>query len=78
LNGCAVPGAVVVLGGTEKVRDPREPELPPPPIRASADDIAIARGTASETTTAIARTIPRVRCEKFMSFSSIPSMGKRP
>src|SRR6266852_1278416 len=61
LNGWAVLGAVVVLGGAEKVRDPREPELPPPPIRASADEIAIARGTASETTTAIARTIPRVR-----------------
>src|SRR5205807_2381528 len=78
LNGCAVPGAVVVLGGAEKVRDPREPELLPPPMRASADEIAIASGTASETTTAIARTIPRVRCEKFMSFSSIPAMGKRP
>jgi hypothetical protein len=34
--GCAAPGAVVVLGGAEKVRDPREPELPPPPTRASA------------------------------------------
>ena len=44
--GCAAPGAVVVLGGAEKVRDPREPELPPPPTRASAAEIAIARGTA--------------------------------
>ena len=76
--GCAALGAVVVLGGAEKVRDPREPELPPPPTRASAAEIAIAKGTANERTTAIARTIPRVRCVKFMSFSSIPGMGKRP
>src|SRR3954467_14788570 len=62
LNGCAVPGAVDVLGGAEKVRPPREPELEPPPTRASADEIAIARGTANATITAIARTIPRVRC----------------
>ena len=27
LNGCAVLGAVDVLGGAEKVRDPRDPEL---------------------------------------------------
>src|SRR5712672_4845709 len=40
LNGCAVLGAVEVLGGAENVRAPREPELMPPPIRASADDIA--------------------------------------
>ena len=75
--GAAVPGAVVVEGGAEKVRDPREPELPPPPIRASADEIAITSGTASDRTTAMARTIPRI-CVKFMSVSSIPGMGKRP
>ena len=34
--GCVVPGAVVVDGGAEKVREPRDPELPPPPMRASA------------------------------------------
>src|SRR6476620_6997405 len=39
--GCAEPGAVVVLGGAEKVRDPRGPELPPPPTRASAAEIAM-------------------------------------
>ena len=78
LNGCAVPGAVVVLGGAEKVRDPREPEPKPPPTRASAAEIAITRGTASDRTTAIARTIPRVRCEKLMFVSSVPGMGKRP
>ncbi len=27
LNGCALPGAVDVLGGAENVRAPREPEL---------------------------------------------------
>ena len=40
LNGCAMLGAVEVLGGAENVRAPREPELKPPPIRASADEIA--------------------------------------
>ena len=54
LNGCAVPGAVEVLGGAEKVREPREPEPKPPPTRASADEIAITVGSASDKTTAIA------------------------
>jgi hypothetical protein len=54
LNGCAVPGAVDVLGGAENVRAPREPELRPPPIRASADEIVSIMGTASDKTTAIA------------------------
>ena len=44
LIGCAVPGAVDVVGGAEKVREPREPELQPPPTRASADEIAITSG----------------------------------
>jgi hypothetical protein len=67
LKGCAVPGAVEVLGGAENVRAPREPELPPPPIRASAADIASIKGSASDNTTAIALTMPRARCENFMS-----------
>jgi hypothetical protein len=54
LNGCAVLGAVDVLGGAENVRAPREPELMPPPTRASAGEIADARGTASASKTAIA------------------------
>ena len=41
------PAPSVVLGGAEKVRDPREPELPPPPTRASAAEIAIADGSAT-------------------------------
>ena len=32
LNGCAAPGAVEVDGGAEKLLEPREPELEPPPI----------------------------------------------
>ncbi len=48
LNGCAVPGAVEVLGGAENVRAPREPELMPPPIRASADETASINGSASD------------------------------
>jgi hypothetical protein len=70
LNGCAAPGAVEVEGGAEKVRVPREPELPPPPTRASAAEIAIIVGTASDKTTAMAWTMPRVRCVNFMCFSS--------
>ncbi len=54
LNGCAVPGAVDVLGGAEKVRAPREPELKPPPTRASADGAANISGSANDKTTAIA------------------------
>jgi hypothetical protein len=54
LNGCAVPGAVDVLGGAVKVRDPREPELSPPPTRASADETASIKGNASAKTRAIA------------------------
>jgi hypothetical protein len=77
LNGCAVPGAVEVLGGAENVRPPREPELPPPPTRASAAEIAIIRGNANDKTTAIAWTMPRVRCVNFMSLSSFPGRGKR-
>jgi len=34
--GCAVFGAVVVEGGAALVREPRDPELLPPPTRASA------------------------------------------
>jgi hypothetical protein len=54
LNGCAVRGAVDVLGGAEKVRVPRDPELKPPPTRASAGGTAEIKGKASDKTTAIA------------------------
>jgi hypothetical protein len=77
LNGCAVPGAVEVLGGAENVRPPREPELMPPPALASADEIASIVGTANDKTTAIAWIRPRVRCVIFMSVSSVPGTGKR-
>jgi hypothetical protein len=66
--GCAVPGEVDVLGGAENVRVPREPELRPPPTRASADEIANINGNASDKTTAIVWTMPRARCVSFMSF----------
>jgi hypothetical protein len=78
LNGWAVLGAVDVLGGAAKVRDPRDPELIPPPTRASAAETAIASGSATDRTTAIARTIPRVRCVKFIFVSlNSPAWGKR-
>jgi hypothetical protein len=54
LKGCVVPGAVDVLGGAENDRPPREPELKPPPTRASAVDIASTAGTANDRITAIA------------------------
>src|SRR5258707_3356576 len=50
LNGCAVLGAVDVLGGAENVRAPREPELMPPPIRASAGETAAISGNANDKT----------------------------
>ena len=77
LNGCAAFGAVEVLGGAEKVRDPREPELPPPPIRASAAETASITGTANDRTMAIVLTMPRIRCVKFMVVPSFPGRGKR-
>jgi hypothetical protein len=78
LNGCAIPGAVEVLGGAENVRAPREPELTPPPILASADDIASINGNASDKTTAIAWTMPRARCVNFMTISlKVPGRGQR-
>ena len=78
LNGCALPGAVDVLGGGEKVRVPREPELKPPPTRASADDTAATSGTASAKVTAIAWTMPRARCVNFMTVSLNPRQGEAP
>src|SRR5580704_17593303 len=66
LNGCAVFGAVDVLGGIEKVRDPREPELKPPPTRASAGERAESVGSASDRTTAMAWTNLRPLKVKFM------------
>jgi hypothetical protein len=67
LNGCAAFGAVEVEGGGEKVRDPREPELEPPPIRASADEATTTSGMASDKVTASACTKPKARCLKFMA-----------
>jgi hypothetical protein len=54
LNGCAADGAVDVLGGAENVRVPREPELKPPPTRASAGEAASITGNASDKTMATA------------------------
>jgi hypothetical protein len=64
--GCAADGAVDVLGGAVKVLVPRDPELPPPPMRASADDMAIITGNANDRATAIALKKPRVRWVNFM------------
>src|SRR6266481_1117419 len=78
LNGCAVLGAVEVLGGAENVRAPREPELMPPPTRASADEMVSINGSASDKTTAIALTMPRVCCVNFMSLFLSPRQGDAP
>jgi hypothetical protein len=78
LNGWADPGAVEVLGGAEKLRVPRDPELMPPPMRASADDdIANASGMANDNITASAPTMPRVRCKNLIWFPQFPGRGKR-
>jgi hypothetical protein len=78
LNGCAALGAVDVLGGAENVRVPRDPELNPPPIRASAGEAADINGSASDKTTARALIMARPRWVNLMAFSSIPGRGKRP
>src|SRR3974390_106723 len=75
LKGCAVPGAVEVEGGGEKVRVPRDPELKPPPTRASADETVPASGTASARVTVIAWTIARARWVNFMLVSLISPAG---
>ena len=54
MNGEAVLGAVDVLGGAEKLREPRDPELMPPPTRASAGVTADINGRAKASAMAIA------------------------
>ena len=46
-KGEAVPGMVRVDGGADQLREPREPKLPPPPMRASAMAGANASSAAS-------------------------------
>jgi hypothetical protein len=67
LKGWAAFGAVEVDGGAENVLVPREPELEPPPMRASADEAMTTSGIASDKTTASACTKPKARCLKFMA-----------
>jgi len=57
--GEAAPGAVLVLGGALQVRDPRDPKLPRPPIRASAAEPA-------KINTAARAIIARLRPEVFV------------
>jgi hypothetical protein len=75
LNGCAVLGAVDVLGGAENVRAPREPELMPPPIRASAGETAAISGNANDKTTAMAWNMPRAACVNLMFIPQSPAGG---
>src|SRR5262249_19749825 len=67
-----------VDGGAEKVRPPREPELNPPPTRASAEVTAITAGSANAITTATAFTSPCIRCEKVMLVPQNPRQGEAP
>ena len=78
LNGCAAFGAVEVGGGAENVRAPREPELTPPPIRASADETASINGNASAKTMAMAWTMPRAAWVNFMFRFPGPRHGEAP
>ncbi|WP_205756994.1 hypothetical protein, partial [Lactobacillus crispatus] len=66
-NGRAALGAVEVDGGAENVRDPRDPELEPPPMRASAADAISATGMATDSTTAKAFMEARTRCENLIA-----------
>ena len=79
LNGCAVLGAVEVLGGAENVRAPREPELTPPPIRASADETASTSGNASDNNDGDRLNDAAGALREFhVNFLKIPGRGKRP
>ncbi len=73
-NGEAELGALGVDGGAENVRVPREPMLPPPPMRASADDATNASGIASDKASARILNEARMRCEEIMVFLH-PGMG---
>jgi hypothetical protein len=64
--GCAALGAVLVEGGAEYVREPREPELEPPPTRASAID-----ETATDTGKASAASTAKVLKDALMRFEDI-------
>src|SRR6185437_1295234 len=76
LNGCAAEGAVLVGGGAEKVREPREPDEKPPPTRASAEVIASVAGSASANAMAPALISPRIRKVKVMGvFPKTPQGG---
>jgi hypothetical protein len=85
LNGWAVFGAVEVEGGAENVRAPREPELTPPPTRASAAVAATTSGMASDKTTAKACMTPKTRGLEFMAMflknrrsRGLDARGRRP
>jgi hypothetical protein len=74
--GCAALGAVLVVGGAENVREPREPELEPPPTRASAiDEIATDTGRASAASTAKVLKEARKRFEDIIVNSYSPRHG---
>ena len=68
-NGRAAFGAVLVAGGAEKVCEPRDPMLLPPPMRASAAETANIKGSANDRTTAKAFIKPDARLAKFISCS---------
>ncbi len=74
-KGRATLGAVDVDGGAENVRAPREPELKPPPIRASAAETDSATGMATDRTTANVLTKAHIRCVNLIAHSSIPGRG---
>src|SRR5689334_11630084 len=73
-NGRAALGAVLVDGGADQVRIPREPDEKPPPARASACDTASAVGRASASATAAILKSAVKRLENLMvSALSIPN-----
>jgi hypothetical protein len=74
--GCAAVGAVLVAGGAEYVREPREPEFELPPTRASAiDETATDTGRASAESTAKVLKDARKRFEDIIIDPYYPRHG---
>ena len=77
--GAAVPGAVGVAEGALKVREPRDPTLPPPPGRASAMGAATVSAAASGGQTRSQSSAERARATALAraAAAAISSGGRR-
>ncbi|CEG07433.1 hypothetical protein BN961_00823 [Afipia felis] len=74
--GWAAFGAVLVVGGGANVRLPREPELKPPPTRASTAVTVNVSGIATDRITTRVLSKARARCETIMNNPPSPPWGR--